>query len=101
MPVSATVGAFTVVPSNELAASIQFWERLGFERTGGDANYAIMTGWDCEVHLTQAGDGAWRVRQEAQPNELLQSELLGVRSHCNAAAGPATSSRTRLKISRR
>jgi hypothetical protein len=25
------------------------------------ANYYILTGWDCEVHLTQAGSGPWRV----------------------------------------
>lgn len=38
-----------------------FWERLGFFRTGGDDTYLIMTGWGCEVHLTQAGSGVWRV----------------------------------------
>lgn len=55
------VGAFAIVPSNDLAAAIPFWERLGFARSGGDAGYVIMSGWDCEVHLTQAGDGLWRV----------------------------------------
>jgi hypothetical protein len=59
-----TVGAFAIVPSNDLPAAIPFWERMGFARTGGDANYIIMTGWDCEVHLTQAGDGPWRVPKE-------------------------------------
>ena len=34
---------------------------MGFARTGGDDSYVIMTGWDCEVHLIQAGTGAWRV----------------------------------------
>jgi hypothetical protein len=29
-------------------------------RTGG-ASYVIMTSWGCEVHLTQAGAGPWRV----------------------------------------
>jgi len=58
---SATVGAFAIVPCNDLPRALPFWERLGFARTGGDANYLIMTGWGCEVHLTQAGTGAWRV----------------------------------------
>ena len=26
-----------------------------------------MTGWDCEVHLTQAGDGPWRVPEANNP----------------------------------
>ena len=26
-----------------------------------------MTGWDCEVHLTQALDGLWRVPEEPNP----------------------------------
>jgi len=55
------VGAFAIVPSNDLAAAVPFWERLGFARAGGDAGYVIMTGWGCEVHLTQAGDDPWRV----------------------------------------
>lgn len=67
MPIPATVGAFAIVPSNDLAAAIPFWERLGFTRTGGDAAYVIMTGWECEVHLTQAGDGPWRVPEETNP----------------------------------
>jgi hypothetical protein len=61
MPILDTVGAFAIVPSNDLTAATSFWERLGFARTGGDGGYVIMTGWDCEVHLTQAGAGAWRV----------------------------------------
>jgi hypothetical protein len=56
-----SIGAFAIVPCNDLPAAIPFWERLGFARTGGDANYLIMTGWGCEVHLTQAGTGPWRV----------------------------------------
>src|SRR5262249_1330504 len=60
MPIPDTVGAFAIVPSNDLKAAIPFWERLGFARTGGDSNYIIMTGWGCEVHLTQAGTGPWR-----------------------------------------
>jgi hypothetical protein len=61
MPDAPPVGAFAIVPSNDLPAAIPFWERMGFARTGGDAGYVIMTGWDCEVHLTQAGTGVWRV----------------------------------------
>lgn len=61
MSESPRVGAFAIVPSNDLAVAQPFWERLGFARSGGDAGYVIMTGWGCEVHLTQAGDGPWRV----------------------------------------
>lgn len=61
MPETPAVGAFAIVPSNELRTAIPFWERLGFARTGGDDNYIIMTGWSCEVHLTQAGEGPWSV----------------------------------------
>ena len=67
MPIPATVGAFAIVPCNDLVAAVPFWERLGFARTGGDGQYAIMTGWDCEVHLTQAGDGPWAVPTEHNP----------------------------------
>ncbi|MDP9424009.1 MAG: glyoxalase [Pseudomonadota bacterium] len=56
-----SVGAFAIVPCNDLRTAPSFWERLGFSRTGGDDNYIIMTGWGCEVHLTQAGSGVWRV----------------------------------------
>lgn len=62
-----TTGAFAIVPSNDLAGAIPFWERLGFARTGGDSQYVIMTGWGCEVHLTQAGDGPWAVPEEHNP----------------------------------
>lgn len=61
MPEAPSVGAFAIVPSNDLAVALKFWERLGFSRTGGDENYLIMLGWACEVHLTQAGCGSWRV----------------------------------------
>lgn len=61
MPDAPPVGAFAIVPSNDLPAAIPFWERMGFARTGGDDSYVIMTGWDCEIHLTQAGTGVWRV----------------------------------------
>lgn len=56
-----SVGAFAIVPSNDLAVSVAFWERLGFRRVGGEGEYILMAGWGCEVHLTQAGDGEWRV----------------------------------------
>lgn len=62
-----TVGAFAIVPSNDLAAAIPFWERMGFERYGGNAHYVLMRGWGCEVHLTQAGAGPWRVPEEHNP----------------------------------
>lgn len=58
---AASIGAFAIVPSNDLPTAVAFWERLGFARTGGEGDYVIMTGWHCEVHLTQAGDGPWRV----------------------------------------
>lgn len=67
MPSPATVGAFAIIPSNDLPAAVAFWERLRFERVGGDAKYAIMTGWDCEVHLTQAGEGPWAAPHEHNP----------------------------------
>ncbi len=62
-----SVGAFAIIPSNKLPAAVPFWERLGFARTGGAADYIIMTGWGCEVHLTQAGAGSWRVPEEHNP----------------------------------
>jgi hypothetical protein len=51
MSVTPPVGAFAIVPCNDLAAALPFWEQMGFACTGGDANYVILTGWDCEVHL--------------------------------------------------
>src|SRR5262249_36368459 len=67
MPIPDIVGAFAIVPSNDLNAAVPFWERLGFARTGGDSNYIIMTGWGCEVHLTQAGTGPWRGPEDNNP----------------------------------
>lgn len=55
------VGAFAIVPSKNLANATLFWQRLGFAAAGGDENYVIMAGWDCEVHLTQAGKDPWSV----------------------------------------
>ncbi len=67
MSKSPPVGAFAIVPSNDLPVAISFWERLGFTRTGGADDYVIMTGWGCEVHLTQAGGGPWRVPENHNP----------------------------------
>ncbi len=67
MSTTPSVGAFAIVPSNNLTGAIPFWERLGFAHTGGAANYVILTGWGCEVHLTQAGTGLWRVPEEHNP----------------------------------
>ena len=63
-PIPDTAGAFAIVPSNDMAAAIAFWARLGFARTDGGDQYAIMTGSGCEVHVTHAGDGPWRVPAE-------------------------------------
>jgi hypothetical protein len=62
-----SVGAFAIVPSNDLHGAIPFWERLGFAHAGGDYQYVIMRGSGCEVHLTQAGEGPWRVPAEYNP----------------------------------
>ena len=62
-----SVGAFAIVPSNDLQAAIPFWEQLGLKRTGGVDEYVIMTGWGCEVHLIQAGTGPWSVSEEHNP----------------------------------
>jgi len=67
MPIPETVGAFAIVPHNDLVSAIAFWERLGFSRAGGDSQYVIMTGWGCEVNLTQAGTGEWRVPEDHNP----------------------------------
>jgi hypothetical protein len=67
MPIPSTVGAFAIVPCNDLVAAIPFWERLGLSRTGGEETYVIMTGLGCEVHLTQAGDGPWAVPAAHNP----------------------------------
>jgi len=67
MPIPATVGAFAIVPCNDLPSAIPFFGCLGFAPTDGDANYIILTGWECEVHLMQAGDGPWSVPAEHNP----------------------------------
>ncbi len=67
MPQTESIGAFAIVPSNDLPVAIPFWERLGFVQASGAGDYVIMEGWGCEVHLTQAGSGAWRVPAENNP----------------------------------
>ena len=62
-----SIGAFAILPSNDLPNALPFWERLGFARTGGSHEYVVMTGWGCEVHLIQAGAGPWRVPAEHNP----------------------------------
>lgn len=49
---------------------LAFWQRLGFTRTRGDANYIVVTGLNCEVHLIQAGDGPWRVPEDNNPFDV-------------------------------
>ena len=62
------VGAFAIIPSNDLAAAVPFWERLGFARVNTAPDYVIMQGWaGCEVHLTQAGEGPWSVPEDHNP----------------------------------
>ena len=56
-----TPGAFAIVPSNDIEAALPFWEQMGFARTGGDANYWILTGWDCELHLRRGDPPPWDV----------------------------------------
>lgn len=55
------VGAYAIIPANDLAVAISFWHRAGFARTGGEGSYIIMRGWGCEIHVAQAGKGEWRV----------------------------------------
>ncbi|MCZ8209180.1 MAG: glyoxalase [Aquidulcibacter sp.] len=62
-----SVGAFAIVPTNDLVATLSFWERLGFEPVGGDKHYVILFGWDSEVHVTQAGQGPWAVPVDHNP----------------------------------
>ena len=62
-----TVGAFAIIPSNDLKTAIFSLGTSRFARAGGDSNYIIMIGWGCEVHLTQAGTGLWRVPEKNNP----------------------------------
>ncbi len=62
------VGAFAIVPSNDLSKVRAYWERLGFAQANTAPDYLIMQGWDgCEVHLIQAGEGEWRVPEDHNP----------------------------------
>jgi hypothetical protein len=54
-------GAFAIVPCNDLEAALPFWEKMGFSRVGGDANYFILRGWDSEVHLRRGDPPPWDV----------------------------------------
>ena len=56
-----SAGAFAIVPCNDLAAALPFWKQMGFEQTGGDSIYVILTGWDCEVHLRRGDPPPWHV----------------------------------------
>ena len=55
------IGAFAIVPSNDLDAALPFWQQMGFAQRGGDTNYRILTGWDCEVHLRRGDPPPWDV----------------------------------------
>ena len=54
-------GAFPVIPCQDLEAALPFWEQMGFARTGGNADYLLLTGWDCEVHLRRGDPPPWHV----------------------------------------
>ena len=72
------VGAFAIVPSNDLAAAIPFWERLGFARAGDGTGYIIMTGWGCEVHLTQAGAARGGCQRTTTPSAFSFARLMSM-----------------------
>jgi hypothetical protein len=55
------VGAFAIVPCNDIEAALPFWRQMGFERTGGEDAYRILTGWGCEVHLRRGDPPPWDV----------------------------------------
>jgi hypothetical protein len=55
------VGAFAIVPCNDLEAARAFWRQMGFAETGGEPSYLILTGWDCEVHLRRGDPPPWDV----------------------------------------
>ncbi|MEM1105894.1 MAG: glyoxalase [Pseudomonadota bacterium] len=67
MTTPPSVGAFAIVPCNDLRGALPFWQQLGFAEVGGDGGYLLMAGWDCEVHLNQAGEGPWRVNADHNP----------------------------------
>lgn len=47
MPIPATVGAFAIIPSNDLPAAVPFWERLGLYEVGicGPDGLLVRIGW--------------------------------------------------------
>ncbi len=53
------VGAFAIIPCNDLDGAMPFWARLGFTQEGGDEGYRILRGWGCELHLQPSSEG-WR-----------------------------------------
>lgn len=52
-----SVGAFAIVPCNDLARSRAFFERLGLGVTGDWGGYVILEGWGAEVHLQPVEPG--------------------------------------------
>lgn len=34
-PIPASVGAFAIMPVNDLPSAVSFWKRLGFDQAGG------------------------------------------------------------------
>jgi hypothetical protein len=60
-----SVGAFAIVPSNDIDAALRFWFQMGFEAydTGGDGVFHILTGWGCEIHLRRGDPPPWNVPQ--------------------------------------
>ncbi len=61
MDEGCNVGAYAIIPSNNLSVAKQFWERLEFSQVNEVPDYVIMSGWGCEVHLVQAGAPPWHV----------------------------------------
>jgi hypothetical protein len=59
-PETPPVGAFAIVPCNNLRGALPFWDRMGFAPSMDAGNYIILRGWACEVHLTETSEG-WRV----------------------------------------
>ena len=58
MPIPANVGAFAIVPCNDLPGALPFWARLGFERTGVGRSVGFKHGrWVDIVHMQKALNG--------------------------------------------
>lgn len=62
-----STSAFAIIPCNNSQQAHIFWGRLGFAQIGGAGEYLLMAGWDCEVHLTRAGEESWRVEANSNP----------------------------------